>query len=318
MPFKEAVKKRLVQDLFDSVRAPNSYKQLIVDKRTMRILSSLLKISDLIEHGILTAELLEIKRQPLPQIEAIYYISPTEESINYLIEDFKAKKKPMYSAVHLFFSSFLPSTLMEKIAGSNVLEHIKNLKEINLEFLPIESECFILDRPESFHSLYSPEATDRREVMKSICQEIVTVCTSLQEYPIIRFASNGGVNALPRQMAEMAQALLDEELRRNPSLTTNETHERATLLILDRTHDLLAPFLHEYTYQAMCHDVLELRDGIIKFTSTTGEGKEVEREALLDDETDQMWVRLRHQHIADTIQAVTDEFNQFKNTNKVC
>jgi len=36
---------------------------------------------------------------------------------------------------------------------------------------------------------------------------------------------------------------------------------RGTLLITDRTIDLVAPFLHEFTYQAMANDLLQIEDG---------------------------------------------------------
>jgi syntaxin-binding protein 1 len=36
---------------------------------------------------------------------------------------------------------------------------------------------------------------------------------------------------------------------------------RGMLFITDRTMDLFAPFLHEFTYQAMAHDLLPIKDG---------------------------------------------------------
>lgn len=48
-------------------------------------------------------------------------------------------------------------------------------------------------------------------------------------------------------------------------LTMVQTKEggrpRATLLITDRSMDTIAPFVHEFTYQAMVNDVLPIEDG---------------------------------------------------------
>lgn len=36
---------------------------------------------------------------------------------------------------------------------------------------------------------------------------------------------------------------------------------RGTLIITDRAMDVMAPFIHEFTYQAMCNDLLPIEDG---------------------------------------------------------
>ena len=40
----------------------------------------------------------------------------------------------------------------------------------------------------------------------------------------------------------------------------------ATLVITDRSMDMVAPFVHEFTYQAMANDLLPIEDGT-KYTS---------------------------------------------------
>lgn len=41
----------------------------------------------------------------------------------------------------------------------------------------------------------------------------------------------------------------------------NPPRPRGVLFITDRSMDLFAPFLHEFTYQAMCNDLLDIEDG---------------------------------------------------------
>ncbi len=48
-----------------------------------------------------------INRQPLSKLEAIYFLTTSDESIDFLIRDFdpNVKKKLMYAEVHIFFTT---------------------------------------------------------------------------------------------------------------------------------------------------------------------------------------------------------------------
>lgn len=50
-------------------------------------------------------EKIDIARQPLPKMDAIYLLTPKADSLDKLIADFKDPKNPQYGVVHLFFTS---------------------------------------------------------------------------------------------------------------------------------------------------------------------------------------------------------------------
>jgi len=66
----------------------------------------------------------------------------------------------------------------------------------------------------------------------------------LGEYPLIRYDGEG---VATKQLAAMVQSRLDDLQRDDPDAFTDGP--KSTLLILDRAVDVVAPFLHEFTYQ---------------------------------------------------------------------
>lgn len=44
------------------------------------------------------------QRQPIPTMEAIYMMSPTDEAIRILMRDFENPKNAHYKAAHVFFT----------------------------------------------------------------------------------------------------------------------------------------------------------------------------------------------------------------------
>ncbi|XP_025908599.1 syntaxin-binding protein 2-like, partial [Nothoprocta perdicaria] len=110
----------------------------------------------------------------------------------------------------------------------------------------------------------------------------------------------------PEDTAVLARELvarLDELRGDTPAMAQGGTQ----LLIVDRAFDLVTPLLHELTLQAMAYDVLELRHDTFRY-ETSGEGRE--RTVLLDED-DELWVQLRHLHIADVSREVTEQLRSF-------
>lgn len=72
-------------------------------------------------------EKLELGREPL-QLEAVYFISPTNPSIDQLAED---QNKGLYTACHVFFTSAVGNQQLTKIRTSgNLVRKLKTLKEV--------------------------------------------------------------------------------------------------------------------------------------------------------------------------------------------
>lgn len=82
-------------------------------------------------------------------------------------------------------------------------------------------------------------------------------------------------------------------------------------MILDRSVDVAAAILHEFTYQAMANDLLTIEDGT-KYTYEIENAKgDMESKAVVIDESDQVFMDIRHAHIVETVGTLTAKLNTF-------
>lgn len=92
---------------------------------------------------------------------------------------------------------------------------------------------------------------------------------------------------------------------------------RGALYIVDRSMDIHSPLLHEFTYQAMAHDLLPIKEGDkVTYKTVLNEGQPDEEEKEMEiGEKDKIWVENRHRHMKDTIEKIMSDFQKFIDEN---
>jgi syntaxin-binding protein 1 len=82
--------------------------------------------------------------------------------------------------------------------------------------------------------------------------------------------------------------------------------------------DLNAPLLHEFTYQAMAHDVVPIKEGDkVTYTTVIHQGTPQEEEKEMEiTENDKIWLEFRHMHMKDALTRLDSDFKKFKEDNR--
>ena len=151
--------------------------------------------------------------------------------------------------------------------------------------------------------------------------QIVATCVLLGEYPTIRYydapSATHEAKVLCKFLAGLVQKEIDKYATYHNDFPPASARPRAALYILDRSLDLFAPVLHEFTYQAMVHDLLPIKDGdqtAYKVTINEGRADQEQKEVIFG-EKDKIWLANRHKHMKDTIERLMGDFQKFLDDN---
>lgn len=149
----------------------------------------------------------------------------------------------------------------------------------------------------------------------------MSLCTSLGEYPAIRYykprAPTHEASVLCSHLARFIQDELDQYAKFNRNFPPPSSRPRGVLFVVDRSMDLCSPLVHEFTYQAMIHDLLPVKDGDkVTYKTVINEGtpnQEVKEMEI--GEHDKIWVDYRHLHMKDVLGRLSEDFAKFRAAN---
>ncbi|KAJ5546510.1 hypothetical protein N7494_004095 [Penicillium frequentans] len=298
----------------------HEWKVLVVDEQSRKLINAAVKEEEILNLNVSNVEQIEHRRPSNPDMDALYILSPESWIVDCLMADFEVRR---YRKAFLVWTSFLDPQLRQRLDRSDMArERIADYRIMNISFYPRESHLVTFRDPYSFPILFHPGCNNLiRKHLQELAQKIVSLCACLGEYPIIRYfkprAPTHEAAVLCSHLARFVQNELDQFAQFQRDFPPQTNRPRGVLLIVDRSMDTFAPLLHEFTFQAMAHDLLPIKDGDkVTYKTVLHEGKENEEQKDMEiGEHDKVWVSYRHMHMKDLLGKLGEDFAKFRAAN---
>jgi syntaxin-binding protein 1 len=252
-------------------------------------------MSDLLNRGIFTVELITNKRNRFPNYGVIYFLSPTQKSISALVSDFSDLKKPKYKQVYIFFTHRLPENLLEMLVTDGIIRRTVLLKELNLSFYSKEDIVFDFEF-ESGLKIFNATQDNQNKILKSICDRLFTVLTTLNIHPYIQYQANSKFCTILSD--EIEDIFIKNKFCKN-------LKKGGILLLTDRSIDVTSPLLHDYNFRALVYDLLEVKNNTLNINN---------KKIVLSDDDD-LWHSYKVMHIAEVFDKLTKDIAEFQKSD---
>ena len=290
---------RIQNDMIKPVLLQNNNNPtlLILDDTTAKILNSFLSITSLINCNIFSIERLLTKRQPFPNYDAIYFISPTIESCNRISTDFNNPRKPMYNRVHIFFSHKIDDNTFDILVNRILVPRVSHCKELNLDYYLRDSNLFDFNMNNYNFQLFSNKTSPDiyNKIITSYCDKLLTICAVCDLYPNIQYQKQG------KHCFKIA-----EMLNNNLKSLFRSKERKGILLLTDRSIDPTSPLVHDYNYETMVYDLLTFtHQNELNYNNL---------KSKLDD-SDELWQMYKDLHLVQVFETISEDFNTFMNSD---
>ncbi|KAK6337517.1 Vesicle trafficking between the ER and Golgi [Orbilia blumenaviensis] len=301
------------------------WKVLVFDNLGRDVISSVLRVNDLRANGVTIHLNLNSQRHPIPDVPAIYIVEPTSENIKLITKDLQAK---LYETTYINFTSSIPRALLEEFAAitaqTQTSSQIAQVYDQYLNFVVSEPDLFSLHLSDVYYTMNSSKSSDTviEATVDKIVAGLFSVVVTMGVIPIIRCPKGNAAEIIAQKLdRKLRDHILNnkENLFTTPQPGSSSTYpphssqaaQRPVLIILDRNVDLVPMLSHSWTYQALVHDVLNMRLNRITVETVEDEGK-TSKKAYDLTSSDFFWARNAGVPFPQVAEDIDNELTRYK------
>lgn len=297
------------------------WKVLVLDAKSTAIVSSVLRVNDLLRCGITMHTLINSARSPLPDVPVIYLVEPTLDNVNKISQDIKEDK---YSSYYINFTSSLNRDLLEVLAKNVAItgksNKVMQVFDQYLNYIVTEPSLFSLELSNVYYKFSNVKTTEDEinTLAETIANGLFDCIITMGNIPIIR--------AQPAGPAQLVAEKLDLKLRdyvvgskfssgagsggSSNGGANDDFQQRLVLILLDRNIDMAAMFSHSWIYQCLVADVFKLERNTIKIEKIEDNKKTKQQYDL--DPKDWFWEQNAQLPFPDAVDNADNELKNYK------
>lgn len=236
-------------------------KILLMDAKTTGVISMVYSQSEIMQKEVYLCDRLDNfkNREPLRHLKCLTFLRPTEENINLLSQELRA---PLYGSYFLHWSNVISKSDVKRLAEADEQEVVREIVEYFADYIPINPHTFISNIPHG--PIFTEVDLIDDKTAQNIALALMSYVLSVKKAPLIRFTEW----SLPCQkIADKFSNLMNKE---SNLFDFSQRQGKPVLLILDRRDDCVTPLLNQWTYQAMVHELLTIKNHRVSLADAPG------------------------------------------------
>ncbi|KAJ1310211.1 hypothetical protein OPQ81_006954 [Rhizoctonia solani] len=293
------------------------WKVLVLDEQSKDIIATVLRVQDLRDSGVTLHVQLHSHRPALPDVPAVYLVAPTLANVQRIAEDLS---QSLYESVHISFTSPLPRVILEEfaalVARDGTSELVAQVLDQYLDFLVPSPSLFSLLPPKGKPATEE----DIENEVDRIANGLFSVIVTLGQVPYIRSPRGNAAEMVARKLESKIRDHLhgsgSARSSGGPGLFAQAEGSglgglsRPVLILWDRNLDLVPMLSHSWTYQALVHDVMDMR--LSRVTMSTTEGGRTQKKIYDLDQKDFFWAKNAANPFPQVAEDIDAELNRYK------
>jgi vacuolar protein sorting-associated protein 45 len=282
-------------------------KALLLDFQTTKIVSMVYSQTQILEQEVYLVEQLGKRHEAMSHLKAAVFIQPTEANLDLLIKELRS---PMFAEYHIFFSNIVPHDMLTRLGRADEFEVVRQVQEYYADYCVVNEDFFHLRQEKSLVLSSSMSRTlESGKIFDRNVQGILSVLLSIKRRPSqIRFQES---SELARRIATDIVTQLERD-----DVFEFRRQEGPLLLILDRRDDPITPLLTQWTYQAMVHECMGLRDNRVDMKRVPKISKDLQ-EIVLSCTQDKFFAKHRHFNFGDLGEAIKGLMDDYQKKAKM-